>query len=361
MSIKTLNIESYRSIQKLSIELGQINIITGANGCGKSNVYKAIHLLAQAAKGTFAQTLAVEGGIPSVMWAGKKRYHDDNLRLKLGFTSDTFNYQLCCGVPEPVPGTMFILDPEVKEEYIWFGLGRRQSNTYLERLGNSAFVYSDPQEKSIYPLSISSAESIISQLKEPHLYPELYALANTIKQWRFYHNFRTDVESPIRSAQIGVRTPILSNDGHDLAAALRTIIEIGDENKLYQLINQAFPGARLLINDPYGKSRFELKLKMPDILRPLEAYELSDGTLRYLCLLAALLSPRLPTMLVLNEPEMSLHPDLLTPLAELIIHASESSQIIVTTHSEILVNTIKQYSGVAPINLIMTKQGTQIL
>ncbi len=99
---------------------------------------------------------------------------------------------------------------------------------------------------------------------------------------------------------------------------------------------------------------------MPDILRPLEAYELSDGTLRYLCLLATLLSPRLPTMLVLNEPEMSLHPGLLIPLAELIIHASESSQIIVTTHSDILANTIKQYSGVAPINLIMTKQGTQI-
>ena len=143
---------------------------------------------------------------------------------------------------------------------------------------------------------------------------------------------------------------MLSDDGHDLAAALRTIIEIGDENKLYQLINRAFPGTRLLINDPYGKSRFELQLKMPGILRPLDAYELSDGTLRYLCLIAALLSPRLPVMLVLNEPEMSLHPDLLTPLAELIVYASKSSQIIVTTHSETLADTIKKSSGGEPIN-----------
>ena len=180
MTIRTLNIEGYRSIQKLDIELGQINVITGGNGCGKSNLYKAIHLLAQAANGTLARTLALEGGIPSVMWAGSKHYDDDILRLKLGFETDTFNYQLCCGVPV-LSQTMFQLDPEVKEEYIWFGRGRRPSNTYLERLGKSAFIYSTAQEKSIYPLSISPSESIISQLKEPHLYPELFTLANTIK------------------------------------------------------------------------------------------------------------------------------------------------------------------------------------
>jgi predicted ATPase len=145
-----------------------------------------------------------------------------------------------------------------------------------------------------------------------------------MKKWRFYHNFRTDAESPIRIPQVGVYTPILSNDGKDLAAALQTIIEIGNGELLNEIIDHAFPGSQLLINID-TKTRFEIMLQMPGILRPLEARELSDGTLCFLCLVAALLSPRPAPLLTLNEPEMSLHPDLIKPLAELITIASRQS------------------------------------
>ena len=84
---------------------------------------------------------------------------------------------------------------------------------------------------------------------------------------------------------------------------------------------------------------------MPGLQRPLDATELSDGTLRYLCLLAALMSPRPPPLLALNEPETSLHPDLLAPLGELIAQAAERSQLWITTHSETLADEVARRTG----------------
>ena len=99
---------------------------------------------------------------------------------------------------------------------------------------------------------------------------------------------------------------------------------------------------------------------MPDLPRPLEAWEFSDGMLRYLCLLAALLSPRPPAVLALNEPETSLHPDLLAPLAAQIVAASERSQVWVTTHAMPLAREIERLSGVRPIELRKVSGETRV-
>lgn len=361
MSIKTLTIHGYRSIQKLYLKMGAVNVVTGSNGCGKSNLYKAVYLLAKAANGELTKTLALEGGMPSVLWAGKKKQTTrtkDPVRLTLSIQTDNFSYEIACGLPVP-SASVFALDPLVKEEYVWFGDVRRPSNTLLERQVGSAWIVNQAGIRVAYPVSLSQSESVLSQLQEPHLYPELSALNCEIRKWRFYHNFRTDPESAIRIPQIGIRTDILSNDGHDLAAALQTIIEIGNNELLYEVIERAFPGSKLFIN-VNDKTRFEIQLQMPGILRPLEARELSDGTLRYLCLIAALLSPRPATLLALNEPEMSLHPELLQPLAELITLASRHSQIWVTTHSQDLAMMIRRIAGNDTINLVRTESGTQI-
>ena len=338
-----------------------VNVVTGANGCGKSNLYKAVYLIAKAASGELAKTLALEGGMPSVLWAGKKKQLTKTkapVRLTLSLQTEHFSYEIACGLPSPTL-SVFALDPLVKEEFVWFGDVRRPSNTLLDRQVGSAWMMNQEGRRVNYPLCLSQSEAVLSQLQEPHLYPELSALSNEIKKWRFYHNFRTDPDSPIRIPQVGVRTEILSNDGHDLAAALQTIIEIGDHQLLYDVIDRAFPGSKLLIHVD-TKTRFEIQLQMPGVLRPLEARELSDGTLRYLCLIAALLSPRPATLLALNEPEMSLHPELMQPLAELITSASRYSQIWVTTHSQELATMIGKMSGKKPINLVRTDSGTQI-
>ncbi|WP_254716426.1 AAA family ATPase [Actinomadura sp. WMMB 499] len=115
------------------------------------------------------------------------------------------------------------------------------------------------------------------------------------------------------------------------AAALQTIREIGDDAALDAAVDRAFPGSRIAITEHGG--RFELALRQPGLLRPLSGAELSDGTLRYLLWTAALLTPRPPALLVLNEPETSLHPELLRPLAELIVTAAEHTQVVAVTHS----------------------------
>ena len=132
-----------------------------------------------------------------------------------------------------------------------------------------------------------------------------------MRSWRFYDHFRTDSEAPARRRQIGTRTPVLASDGADLAAAIATIQEVGAEDELAMAVADAFPGGSIDVHEDGGY--FEIEMRQHGLLRPLGAAELSDGTLRYLLLIAALLSPRPPPLMILNEPETSLHPDLLPP------------------------------------------------
>jgi predicted ATPase len=133
---------------------------------------------------------------------------------------------------------------------------------------------------------------------------------------------------------------VLSHDGADLAAALQTIIEIGDADALNAAVSDAFRRASVAVVNTAG--RFEVVMQQHGLLRPLTSAELSDGTLRYLLWIAALLTPRPPGLLVLNEPETSLHPDLLPALARLIAQTSDRSQVIVVSHAKALIEALQQ-------------------
>jgi predicted ATPase len=190
---------------------------------------------------------------------------------------------------------------------------------------------------------------MLATIADPQRAPEMLAVREFIRGWRFYDGFRTDMASPIRIPQIGTRTPVLNNDGTDLPAAFQTIREIGDNEALARTIDDAFPGSRVSIEVQAG--RFDLKLHQHGLLRPLSTAELSDGTLRFFLWTAALLTPRPPGLMVLNEPETSLHPDLLPPLARLIAAASERAQVIVVSHAQPLIETLQQVAGCRHLNL----------
>ncbi|MGZ3460041.1 MAG: AAA family ATPase, partial [Archangium sp.] len=306
----------------------------------------ALQLLHTAAEGTLSRTLAEEGGMPSVLWAGARK-KGDTARLTVGVRLEDLSYELSCGLVPPPQGP-FGLDPDVKEETVWLHEGQRR-HVVAERRSLSVFARDAEGHRTTFAAELWGHESVLAQISEPHRFPLLSALRAELLRWRFYHHFRTDPASPLRHAQVGVRTPALAHDGRDLAAALMTIDDIGDDRALHEAVDSAFPGSRLALDSEEG--RFSFRLSMPGLQRPLEASELSDGTLRYLCLLAALLSPRPPPFLALNEPETSLHPSLLLPLGHLIATASRRGQVFVTTHARELADALEEHAGATVLSL----------
>jgi predicted ATPase len=354
MTIESLRIAGYRSIRSIRLPIGRLSVFVGPNGSGKSNLYRAMVLLAAAARGGLAQALAEEGGMPSALWAGPRR--KGPVRVALGVDCPPFSYELQLGLPRCTDAA-FPLDPIVKQETIALSADSRRVRL-LERAGPAAWLRDRAGKRLRYDQPLLMPETALAQLRDPTAYPEQTQLRDELAAWRFYHHFRTDLQSPIRQPQVGVVTPTLSSDGGDLAATLRTAGFLGDDRDIHAAVDAAFPGAGLEIHDQDG--RFALKLRMPGIQRPFDARELSDGTLRYLCLIGALMSYRLPAFVALNEPEMSLHPDLLEPLARLIAEAAQRTQIWVVTHSQTLAEQLERYGDCTARRVQMVDGETRI-
>lgn len=360
--IQRLAISGYRSLRDVTLPLGQLTVITGANGSGKSSVYRALRLLADVAQGRVVASLAAEGGFGSTLWAGPEKFSRDMKRgvqpvqgtpregpiaLRLGFSGDDYGYAIDLGLPSPSL-SMFSSDAEIKTEAIWTGGIHGRSNMFADRRGPLVRLRDAEGVWRTTFDQLSYFDSMLSHLANPADAYELLLLRERMRGWRFYDNLRTDRDAPARRPQIGTYTPVLAGDGADLAAAIQTIVEIGDGEALRETVADAFAGASLTVGHSGG---FVLEMHQPGLLRPLAAAELSDGTLRYLLLVAALLSPRPPALMVLNEPESSLHPDLLAPLARLIARASARSQIVVVSHTAGLVVELAGQPGCVALHL----------
>jgi predicted ATPase len=334
--LDTVAVENYRSLRRLVVPLRGCNVVTGPNGSGKSSLYRALRLLADSARNGSVNALAREGGLSSTMWAGQGE--KGPVSLKLGFAGGDFGYAVDFGMP--VPGkSEFNLDPEIKSEVVWAGPVLRPSALLAQRSG-PVVLLRDAEGEWRTAATLRPFDSMLSEVADPQAAPELLALRDRVRSWRFYDHVRTDSAAPARRPQIGTRTMVLSHDGADLAAALQTIAEVGDAGAMAEAVDDAFAGSRVEIRNSDG--RFEVTLRQPGMLRALTAAELSDGTLRYLLWVAALLTPRPAELTVLNEPEASLHPDLLPALAALIARSSERSQVVVVTHADALVEALRR-------------------
>jgi len=337
LKVRQIGIAGYRSVRSVRTGLAALNVFVGKNGAGKTNLYRALQLVQAAATGSFAFEIASEGGMASALWAGK-RYKGQPARLALSVTLTsaedsqlTFTYEIEAGLPQPAVSAAFPLEPQVKEEKISFHDGRR-NRVIMRRRGPHVSAQDKHGEDKDISTSLLASQTALGSIDDPGEFPDIYLIRKTLSAWRFYHDLRTDAASPLRKPSLAVTSPLLDADGRNLAAVFATLAHIREDTRdLDQAVGEAFPGAELVIPLPGREASF--RMTYPDFVldgggrREFEPHELSDGTLRFLGLAGALLAYHHPPLIALNEPEASLHPQLMPPLARLIAKAAGTSQL----------------------------------
>jgi predicted ATPase len=363
MQIRSMFAANYRSLKSIRMDMAGVNLFIGENGVGKSNLYRALQLVQAAVRGRLAHEIAREGGMASALWSGKRR-SGDPVRIKLDVElldeerALSFLYRVEAGLRPPEAAAGFAFEPQVKEEELRVDAGRPA--TMMKRKGPSISVRNAAGRMEEYPEQALTSETAISLLGDAGHYPEIGTFRRAVDGWRFFHGFRTDRDSPLRSPCLAVTATMLDEDGSNLAAVLATLVHTRQDTvDLDRAVADAFGGARLVVPDPQEFAEFSLIF--PDFpQRHFSPRELSDGQMRFLALAGALLSYRRPRFIALNEPETSLHPDMLPALAEMIATASADSQIWIVTHSEILAAEIQKRCGTRPMRVIRNDGATWI-
>jgi predicted ATPase len=369
LPVRDFQAAGYRSLRSIRIPLSKLTVFVGANGVGKTNLYRALQLLQASAAGMLSQELAGEGGMQSALWAGKRTPNQPaQLMLSADFgearAATGYRYSVAVGLPPSVTdeegnihvrGNAFALEAQVKEESLVFESGRR-AEKLLERRGPHLAARDEAGVRQEIETELMASETALGSLSDPSRFPDLHMIQRTMLDWRFYHDLRTDASSPLRRPCLAVTSPTLTSDGSNLAAVFATLVHIRkDTADLNRAIEEAFPGARLVVPNPDRTASFGMIF--PDYpKRVFESSELSDGTLRYLALAGVLLAYRLPAFVALNEPETSLHPDLLDPLARLIARAAERTQMWLVTHSQPLAAALAEHGGIKP-RIVIKRNG----
>ena len=353
---------NYRSLKSIRMDMAEVNLFIGENGVGKSNLYRALQLVQAAVRGRLAHEIAREGGMASALWSGRRRGGEPvRIKLDVEILDDeralSFHYKVEAGLRPPMAAG-FAFEPQIKDEELKVDAGRPA--TMMKRKGPSISVRNAAGRMEEYPEQALTSETAIALLGDAGHYPEVGTFRRAVDGWRFFHGFRTDRDSPLRSPCLAVTAPMLDEDGSNLAAVFATLFHTRQDTvDLDRAIADAFGGARLVVPEPQEFAEFSLVF--PDFpQRQFSPRELSDGQMRFLALAGALLSYRKPRFIALNEPETSLHPDMLPALAEMIAHASTDSQIWIVTHSELLAAEIQKRCGARPKRVIRNDGATWI-
>lgn len=364
MMLRSMSARNYRSLRSIRMDLGGVNVFIGENGVGKSNLYRALQLVQAAVKGSLAYEIAAEGGMASALWSGPRRI-EKNFRIKLEVEvldeerAVTFRYRVEAGLRPPKAAAGFAFEPQVKEEVLSVETGARPV-TMMKRAGPGVMVRGERGRMEEYPQPAMTSETAIAMLGDAGHYPEIGTFRRLVDGWRFFHGFRTDRDAALRQPCLAVTAPLLDEDGGNMAAVFATLVHTRrDTVDLDRAIAAALGGARLHVPEPGEFAEFGLIF--PDFpQRVFQPRELSDGQIRFLALAAALMSYRQPPLIALNEPEASLHPDMLPPLADLIATAAATSQIWIVTHSQALAAAVAERCGTRPKRVIRKDGATWI-
>jgi predicted ATPase len=367
MQLIACEVAGYRSLHAVRLPLGRVNVLVGENGVGKSNMLRSLELLQAAAAGTICRLLADEGGLERVLWAGRSTPASGPAPTSIRLTARFAGLRYAIEIAAPRPGEAALpSEPTVREETLAHtGIGDDGSNEriVMHRQGAEVRLRDARGQRQHFKQHLLPSETALHAFRDGASYPELAYVRQLLESWRIYDRFDLSADALSRAPSLGQATPALAADGRDLASALATIFDIKrDPESLLSPLREAFPGATLEASVTDGKASFRLRL--PDIERPLQARELSEGALKYICLLAVLSAYRKPALIAINEPEAGLHESFLPPLARLIARAGSEgdtgSQICVVTQSSALAREIAKAADIKPMRVLREEARTRI-
>ncbi len=342
--IRSLRVENFLSYgsEGEEIELQPLNVLIGANASGKSNLIEAIGLL-KAAPTDLPAPIRQGGGISDFLWKGQQGIPVAKIQVTVDYPqrSQTLQYQLSLTVAGQ---KLELVDEAIENEqpfpgeddvyfYYRYQRGRPVINVKIEN--DRQLIRRSLRREDLIP-----DQSVLSQRKDPDLYPELSYLANQFSSISLYREWNIGRYSDPRNPQ---KTDLpehpLQEDGSNLGLFLNNLQYQLGNRQIINKLKKFYDAAEELSIKIYGGT-VQIFIREESLTQPIPATRLSDGTLRYLFLMALFLDPTPPPLICIEEPEIGLHPDILPTIAEMLIEASQRTQLIVTTHSDALVSAL---------------------
>ena len=341
MKIVRLEIENFRSLKSQTWSPGDLNVVIGPNAGGKSNLLKALDLLRHSAKGRLSDYIQREGGMFPIVWDGKAEYVRFQAKMTPIPPHEGEQHCLTYKVRLDRLGTSsaYRIGYELLGNFSKVDQGiETQPFKMLERDSNHAVVFSEKAKRfQAHPDFVPEVETLLSLAAGPFAANHYIAgFQLELAAWTVYQYFNTDHDASVRSAQIPRPDTWVQTDGQNLVAVLHSLYTGSRDFK--NAVNEAMRAAfgddfDELVFPPAADQRIQLRIRWKSLSCERSASDLSDGTLRFLFLLAVLADPSPPPLIAIDEPETGLHPSMLPIVAEFAREASTRSQVILTTHS----------------------------
>ena len=323
MRFRLIGLKNLLSFRDLTLDLRPLNVLIGPNGCGKTNLIEAIGLL-QALPGDLGSTLLRGGPMPEWIWCGTTPRPSAVLMEFSTEGEPEFRYHLELGAAGP---QAVIMEEQLE--------ANDRDRPVFSRSANRLDFPAQPDAK-LENRTISA----LKYLGNPVLSPAIDSLARSLEAIRIYRDWDTSTASPVRR---GIHTSVLSEQldegGHNLALVLHNLDGSAARDNIEVYLGRVLEGFKKLYT-PIEAGLIRVHLGEAGLQNRVPASRLSDGTLRSICLMTALLDPNPPPLICIEEPEVGLHPDALHVVAEALVEASEHTQLIVTTHSPDLVDAL---------------------
>ncbi len=337
-TIKSLHIQNLLSFgnESPTVELSDLNVLIGPNGSGKSNLIEIIGLLRSTPK-DFAAEVGDSGGISELLWKGKPTASTALIEViaNPSGVNRTIRYRLAFS---KTGALLKIVDERIENERP--DSGHDKPYLYFDYNGGRPVLNVAEEERHLRREEVNPQQSILSQRQDPDQYPEVTYLGRFFGSFRLYRNWDFGPDSGIRDLYGSeLKSDFLEEDISNLGLMLNRL-RAESKAEFLKYLKMFYEGAEDIYTKIIG-GLVDLRLEEEGGIS-IPASRLSDGTLRWLSLLTILLQPDPPPLVCIEEPELGLHPDVIRPLAKLLLGASERMQLVVTTHSDALIDELSE-------------------